>query len=70
MSRKLMNLRATLAVLFAAFVWSVSAQTVTITGTVTDETGEPVIGASVLETGTHDGIYTDLDGHFTLKASG
>lgn len=39
MSRKLMNLRATLAVLFAAFVWSVSAQTVTITGTVTDETG-------------------------------
>ena len=70
MSRKLMNLRATLAVLFAAFVWSVSAQTVTITGTVTDETGEPVIGASVLEKGTQVGISTDLDGNFTLKVSG
>ena len=62
MSRKLMNLRATLAVLFAAFVWSVSAQTVAITGTVTDETGEPVMGTSVLAQGTQVGITTDMDG--------
>lgn len=70
MSRKLMNLRATLAVLFAAFVWSVSAQTVTITGTVTDQTGEPIIGASVLEKGTKVGASTDIDGNFSLKVSG
>ena len=70
MSRKLMNLRATLAMLFAAFVWSVSAQTVTITGTVTDETGEPIMGASVLEKGTHVGISTDIDGNFSLKVTG
>ena len=70
MSRMLLNLRATLAVLFVAFVWSVSAQTVTITGTVTDETGEPIIGASVLEKGTQAGVSTDIDGNFSLKITG
>ena len=70
MSRMLMNLRTTLVMLFMAFVWSVSAQTVTITGTVTDETGEPIIGASVLEKGTQVGASTDIDGNFSLKISG
>ncbi len=70
MSRKLMNLRAKLTMLLLAFVWSVSAQTVTITGTVTDETGEPIIGASVLEKGTKIGASTDIDGNFSLNISG
>lgn len=70
MSRKLMNLRTTLVMLFMAFIWSVSAQTVAITGTVTDETGEPIIGATVLEKGTKVGASTDIDGNFSLKISG
>lgn len=37
-----------------------------ITGTVVDGTGEPVIGANVLEVGTTNGIITDLDGNFQL----
>ena len=41
------------------------AQTVRITGTVTDELG-PVVGASVIESGTQNGAITDLDGHFVL----
>ena len=59
-----------LTMLLLAFVWSVSAQTVTITGTVTDETGEPIIGASVLEKGTKIGASTDIDGNFSLNISG
>lgn len=39
-----------------------------ITGTVTDASNEPVIGASVLEKGTTNGTVTDLDGKFELKA--
>lgn len=70
MSRKLMNLRAKFTMLLLALVWSVSAQTVTITGTVTDETGEPIIGASVLEKGTKIGASTDIDGNFSLNISG
>jgi len=44
------------------------AQT-TITGNVTDETGEPIIGASVIVTGTTSGAVTDFDGNFTMKAA-
>ena len=43
-----------------------AAQTVRITGTVTDAVG-PVVGASVIESGTQNGAITDLDGHFTLN---
>jgi TonB-linked SusC/RagA family outer membrane protein len=39
----------------------------TISGTVTDQsTGEPLIGATVLQEGTTSGTVTDLDGNFTL----
>lgn len=37
-----------------------------IIGTITDETGEPIIGANVIEKGTANGIITDIDGKFTL----
>lgn len=42
-------------------------QVQTITGLVVDIHGEPVIGASVVEKGTTNGIVTDLDGKFTLN---
>ena len=40
-----------------------------ITGTVVDETGEGVIGATVMEKGTSNGAITDLDGNFNLKVA-
>jgi TonB-linked SusC/RagA family outer membrane protein len=40
-----------------------------ISGTVTDSGGEPLIGATILETGTTNGTVTDLDGNFTLTVS-
>lgn len=46
--------------------WAV-AQTETISGNVKDSSGVPVIGASVLEKGTTNGIITDFDGNFTLS---
>ena len=43
---------------------------VTATGVVVDATtGEPVIGASVLERGTNNGTITDIDGNFTLEVA-
>lgn len=41
-------------------------QTKTITGTVVDEMGEPLIGVSVLVKGTTTGTVTDFDGKFSL----
>ena len=47
---------------------AVLAQT-TASGTIVDATGEPIIGASVLEVGTSNGTITDFDGNFTLSVS-
>lgn len=53
-----------LALLFAG---SAGAQeTKTIKGMVRDVTGEPLIGASVIEKGTNNGVITNVDGNFTL----
>jgi len=40
-----------------------------ITGTVFDETGETVIGATVMEKGTTNGTVTDFDGTFVIKVN-
>ena len=53
-----------IAVVF--FALDVSAQT-TVSGHVKDNTGEDVIGASVMEKGTSNGTITDFDGKFTLQ---
>ena len=55
----------------AAMVCSVSAtaQNQAVKGTVVDENGEPVIGASVVIAGKQgQGVITDLDGNYTIQA--
>lgn len=44
-----------------------SAQDLTVSGRVTDKTGESIIGASILVQGTTSGTITDFDGNFTLQ---
>lgn len=40
-----------------------------ISGVVLDQTGEPIIGANVVERGTTNGTITDLDGRYSLEVS-
>ena len=61
-----LNVKALLLALFAMVSMSLTAQ-VTVTGTVLDNTGETVIGASVIEKGQTGGVTTDIDGNFTIK---
>ena len=42
------------------------AQALTVHGTVTDATGEPVIGGTVMLVGTQNGVATDIDGKYSL----
>lgn len=42
---------------------------ITVSGTVTDDTSQPVIGASVMVKGTMTGVPTDLDGRFSLDVA-
>lgn len=62
------NKRLSLVLMALAMVVAVAhAQ---ITGTVFEaSTGEPIIGASILEVGTTNGVITDFDGNFELNVS-
>lgn len=52
----------TLALLLCGFV----SQAAIVKGTVTDEAGEPLIGATVMVAGSSNGIATDIDGNFSI----
>jgi len=45
-------------------------ETYLVTGTVTDEQGEGIPGATVMEKGTANGVSTDIDGNFTVTLKG
>lgn len=49
---------------FSVAAWS---QNVTITGTVTDASKEPLMGVNVLVKGSATGVITDLDGNFSVS---
>ncbi len=65
MQSNLKAFRIALMMVLSLFFGTVSAQTVT--GNVVDETGEAVIGATVMEKGTKNATVTDFDGNFTIK---
>lgn len=56
-----------IVVLTFVFGLSASAQKISVSGIVKDATGEPVIGASVVEKGTTNGVSTNFNGEFTLS---
>ena len=62
------QIRFVLTMVLLFVVGCVSAQTVKVT--VTDQTGETVIGATVMEKGTNNGAITDFDGNATVKLLG
>lgn len=66
MKSKLTNYLALLLVLIAQISF---AQERTVTGTVTDNSGLPLPGVSILVKGTSKGTQTDFDGKFSIVAS-
>ena len=68
MSEKTKNVRYALVGMLLLFCTALQAQT--ISGNVKDPTGEPVIGATVMEQGTQNGTVTDFDGNFTITLKG
>lgn len=63
------KIRLWLAVLLVTtFTLSLSAQDITVSGVVSDDTGEPLMGATVLIKGTQKGVASNLDGEFTISA--
>ena len=64
-----MTIKNYLMMFFIFVVGTLWAQTEVITGTVVDESGVPLPGASVLIQGTTTGTQTDFDGNFSIEAA-
>lgn len=45
-------------------------QQISITGTITDNNGQPLLGANIVEKGTANGTQSDIDGNFSIIVSG
>ena len=67
MKRKITNLLKGLCLTLMCIIpLSVNAQNITVTGTVKDAAGNPLIGVAIQVEGETIGTVTDLDGRFTL----
>lgn len=68
MKVKFFKLRSLLTLIMGVIAFSLSAQTLTVKGTVTDDTGMTVIGATIIEEGNATrGTVTDIDGNYELS---
>ncbi|MBQ3634477.1 MAG: TonB-dependent receptor [Bacteroidales bacterium] len=57
-----------LALLLAASMGVSAQQTQKVSGRVVDSTGQPIVGAAVVVSGTTIGTVTDIDGNYTIDA--
>ena len=67
-----MNIRKTVTLILAILcsgIMLLAQDRVTVKGVITDENGNPLIGAGVYETGTTNGVVTDIDGNYTIEVS-
>ena len=67
MIRKKKPLRSLMLSLIMLLPLSLLAQEIKVQGVVKDQTGEAVIGATVMQKGTSNGTVTDFDGNFSLS---
>lgn len=66
---KFMVKRFFFMIFFGLGIFTVFAQNEAISGTVIDNSGQPIPGASIIVKGTTTGTSTDFDGNFTINAS-
>jgi len=69
MQRYIYPTRLLLLVVFFLSLTDLFAQSITVSGRVIDEKGEPLIGTTVLEKGTGNGTVTDVDGNYKIGVS-
>ncbi|MDU1892225.1 MAG: von Willebrand factor type A domain-containing protein [Dysgonomonas sp.] len=67
MTHKTFYRTVVLFVLLISFTFP--AYAILVKGTVTDETGEPIVGCSIILQGTRRGTITDVDGNYSIEAN-
>lgn len=67
MNTKFKSASLMLIVFFMINIMGLFAQNITLTGNVSDDNNEPLIGVNVVQKGTTNGTVTDFDGNFSLQ---
>ncbi len=67
MKRLIVFFKMLFSLVFCTIAIEAWSQTRTVSGRITDMSGEPVIGASVIERGTNNGVISDADGNYSLR---
>ncbi len=66
----MMKFKLLLSVLIMSLsLTSLSAQSTTVTGRITDPSGEGLIGATLVEKGTNNGVISDIDGGYSIRVA-
>ena len=69
--RKAMAIIGVIVMMALAAVQTASAQSkISVKGNVTDMNGDPLVGVTVIEQNTMNGVMTDADGNYTIQVSG
>lgn len=55
--------------IFAGAFSAFAQNRVQVSGTVTDELNQPMVGVSIIEKGTQNGVLSDMNGKYTITAS-
>ena len=55
------------SLLLALSATAAQAQSYTVSGTVTEANGDPIIGATIAQKGHKSGTVTDINGHFSIQ---
>lgn len=67
MNKNIRRLLAIFVMIMAMTATAVAQNKTTVTGTILDESGEPMIGATVRVPGSKSGTVTDIDGNYTIE---
>lgn len=67
MKRLIVFFKMLFSLVFCTIAIEAWSQTRTVSGRITDMSDEPVIGASVIERGTNNGVISDADGNYSLR---
>ena len=70
MFKRFLHILSLMVVLSGLSAYTAFAQNRTITGSVADAAGVPVMGVAIIQQGTSNGVVTDLDGLFTIQVKG
>ena len=65
----MLHVCALLCAVLLSIQWAAAQNSIKVSGTVIDDAGYPMIGLTVVVTGTNNGVVTDIDGNYSIDVN-